>query len=234
MKEEILLKIFRFDPDVDQKPHFDTYEVKTRLGMTVLEALFDVLENQDGSLSFRYACRGAVCGSCAMHINGKYRLACQTQIKDLRTSSIKIKPLGHLPVIKDLVVDMSDFFEKYEKIKPYLINEGVLPEKEFIQSIDQRKKLDEMIDCILCSCCFASCPMTLTNEKYLGPAALMKANRFAVDSRDSDKERLKIVNSEDGVWRCHTVFNCVEVCPKKLNPTAFIASLKRKIIVQRT
>lgn len=228
------LKVFRFDPEVDKETRFDRYQVDARKGMTVLEALFDVLENQDGSLAFRYACRGAVCGSCAMHINGLYRLACQTQISELGSSEIVVQPLGHLPIIKDLVVDMTSFFEKYEQVMPYLMNSAPAPERERLQTIKDRSKIDEQLDCILCACCHASCTMTLTDEKYLGPAILLKVDRFASDSRDEARPmRLKAVDSEHGVWRCHTIFNCAEACPKQINPTHAIARLKRGAIVRK-
>jgi len=228
------LKVFRFDPEVDKEPHFSSYQVDARKGMTVLEALFDVLENQDGSLAFRYACRGAVCGSCAMHINGSYRLACQTQIGELGAGQVVVQPLGHLPIIKDLVVDMTSFFEKYEQVMPYLINNSPTPERERLQSMKERARIDEQLDCILCACCHASCTMTLTDDRYLGPAIMVKADRFASDSRDQARlTRLATVNSEHGVWRCHTIFNCAEVCPKEVNPTHAIARLKRGAIVRR-
>ena len=225
------LKVLRFDPEVDAGPRFAKYEVELRKGLTVLEALFDILENQDGSLAFRYACRGAVCGSCAMHINGSYRLACQTQISELGGGEVVVKPLGHLPIIKDLIVDMTSFFEKYEQLMPYLINNSEVPERERLQSAEERNRIDEQLDCILCGCCQASCTMTLTDEEYLGPALLLKEERFLSDSRDeAGAQRLKLVDSEHGVWRCHTIFNCVEVCPKDINPTHAIARLKRRVI----
>lgn len=227
------LRVFRFDPDVDKEPRFDTFEVSARPGMTVLEALFDILDNQDGSLAFRYTCRGAVCGSCAMFINGSYRLACQTQLANLK-GVILVNPLPHVGIIKDLVVDMDPFFQNYERVMPYLLNDSPPPEKERIQSVAQRKKFDEMIDCILCGSCYSSCPMVWTNKSYLGPSALTKAYRFVADSRDDAvKERLAIVGGEDGVFRCRTIFNCVEACPKKINPTYSIQELKKKTVVNR-
>lgn len=226
----VFLKVFRFDPETDKDSRFDQFAVEAKAGMTVLEALFQVLEKMDGSLAFRYACRGAVCGSCAMHINGAYRLACQTQLSALKSDTVTVRPLAHLPIIRDLVVDMTSFFDKYEAIRPYLITLQNLPAKEFIQSPADRKKLDELIDCILCGCCYSSCTMTLTDQEYLGPAALLKANRFFRDSRDEGKEeRLEMANSENGLWRCHTIFNCVESCPKNINPTWSISHLKGKV-----
>ncbi|MEW5806211.1 MAG: succinate dehydrogenase iron-sulfur subunit [Acidobacteriota bacterium] len=236
MKEhsEVTFRILRFDPTMDHAPAFQDYKLAVKGALTVLEGLFEILENQDGSLGMRYSCRSAVCGSCAMHINGAYRLACETQIRHLNSRVITIRPLAHLPIIKDLVVDMGPFFEKYKRIKPYLEASTSIPDKEFIQSPRKRKRLNEIIDCILCGACYASCTMTLTDPEYLGPAALMKANRFVQDSRDEiTRERLAIVNDENGVWRCHTIFNCQIACPKNLNPTHSIAQLKQKVIINR-
>ncbi len=230
----LTLNIFRFDPDKDKEPRYQPYQVATRSGMSVLEGLFEVLDKQDPSLSFRYACRGAVCGSCAMYINGAYRLACQTQISRLETNQITVGPLPHLPLIKDLVVDMTPFFEKYERILPYLKTQSEMPEKERLQSPKQRKQINDAVDCILCSCCYSACPMTWKDKNYLGPSALNKAYRFVADSRDeATDERLKIVSSEDGVWRCHTIFNCVEACPKSINQTEGIEGLRRKTVSQK-
>ena len=231
MAEKYTYKILRFDPQDNKEPHWDTFEVpKVRDGMTVLDGLIYIQQYLDGSLGFRTSCRAGVCGSCAMHINGRYRLACETQISLLGTTTITIRPLSHLPIIKDLVVDMNPFYEKYEKIKPYLMpGKNAEPaDMERLQSRSDREKLDNIIDCILCGACYASCPMTAADPEYLGPAALMKANRFVVDSRDDNvEERLSIVGDEHGIFRCHTAFNCTEVCPKHLDPAGSIAHLKR-------
>ena len=228
------LKVFRFDPDRDREPHFDTFEVPLREGLTVLEALFDILENQDGSLAFRYACRGAVCGSCAMYINGSYLLACQAQVAAFFPRELTIGPMPHFPVIKDLVVDMTEFFRKYEQIMPFLVAQSAPPEKERVQTLEQRQAINEMVDCILCGCCYSSCPTVWTDKEYLGPAALTKAYRFLADSRDdAARERLSIVAGGDGIWRCHTIFNCAEACPKRINPTWSIQQLKRKSALRR-
>ena len=226
-------RIMRFDPDDGEQPYFDHYEVPLRDGLTVLEGLFYVLDKLDGSIAFRYACRGAICGSCAMYINGAYRLACATQIADLK-GQVTITPLPNMPVIKDLVVDMSSFFENYERIKPYLIRKTGVSETEHIQSPQQRKVFDEMTNCILCASCYSSCPMVWTDQKYIGPAAFVKAYRYVADSRDEGKkERLGIVADEHGVWRCHTIFNCAEACPKKINGTYSIQQLKKMASAQK-
>ncbi|MHB0871274.1 MAG: succinate dehydrogenase/fumarate reductase iron-sulfur subunit [Chloroflexota bacterium] len=229
------LKVWRFDPKVDEKPYYQSYQVPVNPGMTVLQGLFYVTDRLDGSLSYRSCCRAGVCGSCAMFINGAYRLACETQIGWFPEGEITIGPLPRLKVIKDLVVDLEPFFAKYEQIKPYLINNSKPPEKERLQSPKDRRKLNETIDCILCASCYSSCPTVWMSEEedgYLGPAALTKAWRFVADSRDEGtKERMEVVASEHGLWRCHTAFNCVEACPKKINCTDSIQNLKKKAIL---
>ncbi|MFQ5826502.1 MAG: succinate dehydrogenase/fumarate reductase iron-sulfur subunit [Dehalococcoidia bacterium] len=234
METEATLRVFRLDPDADPEPHYDTFQVTVTEKMSVLEALFSILERQDPSLSFRYSCRGAVCGSCAVYINGSYRLACQTLIETLMGREIIVTPLPHLPVIKDLVVDMTPFYEKMTSVMPYLKTGAPAPEKEYHQSPKVRKALDEVTDCIWCACCHSACPLTWANKDYLGPAALTKVYRFVADSRDeAGAQRLQIVNREDGVWRCHTIFNCVEACPKNINQTEAIERLRRKTLTQR-
>lgn len=227
------ISVFRYDPELDSEGYFDEFDVPYRSGMTVLEALFHILEHEDGSLGFRYACRSAVCGSCAMHINGRYRLACATQVSDLG-DRVVVRPLYHLPIIRDLVVDMTGFFEKYEKIRPWLLNETPLGDEERRQSPEERARLDNLVECILCACCHSSCPFTHTDPEYLGPALLLKLDRFYADSRDlATADRIAAADDEHGVWRCHTAYNCVEVCPKDLNPTASIARLKGAAIKRR-
>jgi len=229
--EKVTFKVYRFDPDKDSKPRFDSYEFPLKKGMTVLDGLLYIQGYLDGSLAFRSSCREGVCGSCGMHINGKYRLACETQIIHLKSSTVTVRPLGHMPVIKDLVVDMTDFWNKYSLIKPYLIPGEPADERERIQTPDERAKLDGLIDCILCACCHASCAITDTEGDYLGPAVLLKVDRFVQDSRDkNNKERLQSVSGDTGVFRCHTMYNCQEVCPKHLDPTGAIARLKRMTI----
>lgn len=223
-------RIFRYDPDKGGKPRFQSYKFEEEKGMTILEGLFYILENLDGSLAFRSSCREAVCGSCAMHINGMYRLACKTQIGVLK-SPITVRPLAHLPVIKDLITDLTPFFEHVKEIKPYLIPKEDAPQKEYIQSIEERRKIDEYLDCILCGACYGSCPVASQDENYIGPHALLKALRFVEDSRDGgDKERIAIVAKDNGIFRCHTIFNCQKVCPKDLDPTKAIAKLKMKTL----
>jgi succinate dehydrogenase / fumarate reductase iron-sulfur subunit len=224
-------KIFRYDSSKDGSPKFESFEVPVDKGMTVLEGLIHIQNYLDGSVAFRSSCRAGVCGSCAMHINGKYRLACETQIYSLKSKTITIRPLAHLKIIKDLFVDFTPFWEKIKYIKPFLMSGEPHPERERTQTADQRKNLDGLIDCILCGACYAACPVGETHPDYLGPAVFLKVNRFVQDSRDkAEDERLELVSGLNGVFRCHTIFNCQEVCPKDLDPTGSIADLKRKII----
>ena len=232
-KKDAKFKIFRFDPDKDDKPYFENFTVPCKKGETVLGALFEIQDRIDGSLQFRFSCRAGVCGSCGMHINGAYRLACETQVSAM-SQPIKLQPMSNMPVIKDLVVDMTEFWKKYRLIEPFLKPGRIDTDKELPQTADEREKLGNSINCILCGACSSSCTMTMTNEAYLGPAALLKAWRFVADSRDrSYVERLESVDGLDGVWRCHTIFNCQLACPKDLDPTGAIASLKREIIKKK-
>ena len=231
--ETIRLRVQRYAPTNDAEPHYDSFEIPTKPGMTVLDALFYILEKKDGTLAFRYSCRSAVCGSCATFINGRQRLACNAQIAALG-KRITIGPLPHLPIISDLVVDLHPFFQKMEMVKPYFEGHEPYPEREFLQSPKQREAIDIAIDCIDCAACFSSCPMTWTDPMYPGPAALVKAARFIADSRDTARhDRLRFVGCEDGLWRCHTVFNCAEACPKSIDPPHFIQYLKRRASLLR-
>ena len=230
--EKFKLKVFRYDPELNGEPHYDTFAVTYREGMTVLEALLSVLHQQDASLAFRYSCREAICGSCAMYITGSYALACRVQVKDaLEGDTVSVSPLPHMKVVKDLVVDMSKFWSNYERVKPWLINDKPAPERERLQSPEDRAKYNMQIDCILCGACFAACPSGANNEEYLGAHALNWAHRFFVDTRDTaDQERLDLVANEYGVFRCHTAFQCVEACPKHINQTEAIQALKRAAV----
>jgi len=228
--------IKRYDPALDARgaARYDDFVVPYEASLTVLEGLFHIQENLDGTLAFRYCCRAAVCGSCAMYINGRYRLACQTNILHVHADVITVEPMPHLPLVKDLVCDMSDFFAKYEYVKPWLIRHSADPEKEIPQSPEDHRKLEMPIDCILCGACYSSCPSVWTEENYLGPAALLKAYRFEVDSRDeAGKERMPRWDNERGAYRCHTITNCVEACPKELNPTEGIQWLKMAAVRRR-
>jgi succinate dehydrogenase / fumarate reductase iron-sulfur subunit len=226
-------RVFRFNPDDGHDAYFREYPIPDLKGMTVLEGLYYILENLDSSLAFRSSCRQGVCGSCAMHINGQYRLACETQVAQM-SSTITVRPLSHMKIIRDLVVDMTPFFQQYELIKPYLIPAETPGDREFLQSPKQRALINHHVDCILCAACYGSCPVVATDPKYIGPHALLKALRFVADSRDSaTSERLAFLASDFGVFRCHTIFNCQQVCPKDLDPTGAIGRLKMKALWAR-
>lgn len=224
------LKVFRYNPQSGQQAYFQSYELPAVKGMTVLEGLYYILENLDPTLAFRSSCRQGVCGSCAMHIGDRYRLACETQIGHIG-ETVTVRPLAHMKVIRDLVVDLDPFFAQYAAIKPYLIGAGEPPAREYKQSPKDRLKLDFLVDCIFCSACYGSCPVVATDEKYLGPQALLKALRFVDDTRDgATGERLAYLATDYGAFRCHTIFNCQQVCPKNLDPTGAIGKLKMRAL----
>ena len=231
MAEKVTFKVFRFNPEKDKKPYYQDFEVEIRKpGMMVLDGLNQIRWEMDGTLAFRRSCREGVCGSDGLNINGVNMLGCITHISDLKPP-IVIQPLPSLPVIKDLVVDLTDFMNKFFLVKPYLINYSPPPDKERLQSPEERKKLDGLYECILCACCSTSCPSYWADPEYLGPSALLNAARFVLDTRDEGAdERLEVINDRHGVWRCHTILNCIEACPKLLNPTEAIGELKKLLI----
>jgi succinate dehydrogenase / fumarate reductase iron-sulfur subunit len=234
MNGYVTFEIFRYDPEKDKEPYFQSYKVELRKpGMLVLEGLNQIKWEQDTTLSFRRSCREGVCGSDGVNINGANMLACVTKIEDLNSEHLTIQPLPGLPVMRDLVVDIDDFFEKFITVKPYLIRRSPTPDKEFYQSPEDRKKLDGLYECIMCACCSSACPSYWADKDYLGPNAFLRAYRYLVDSRDEGSaERLPILNDKHGVWRCHTIYNCVEACPKELNPTKAIVGI-RKMLMDR-
>lgn len=210
------------------------YELEVPEGsdMMVLDALI-LLKEQDSSLSFRRSCREGVCGSDGLNMNGKNGLACITPLSDLKASTIVLRPLPGLPVVRDLIIDMTQFYNQYEKIKPYLINDGKdQPAREHLQSIEEREQLDGLYECILCACCSTSCPSFWWNpDKFIGPAGLLHAYRFLIDSRDTaTEERLDDLQDAYSVFRCHGIMNCVDVCPKGLNPTKAIGHIKSMLV----
>ncbi len=226
-KKVYTFKIKRYLPGENPPERWDEFKVELDSMSRVLDGLIKIKEEQDGTLSFRKSCAHGVCGSCAMKINGKNGLACQTLVKDL-PEVIVLEPLPALPVIKDLVVDMSSFFEKNELVIPYLVNNDPPPERERIQYPEEQEKIVESITCIMCGSCTTSCPVFWSNQKYLGPSALLKAYRFIFDTRDqATKERMERIVKESGLWRCHSIFNCVEACPKGIDITRHILELKR-------
>lgn len=233
-KENYIFKIFRFDPDRDNKPYFQTYKVRIHKGETVLEALLNIQDEKDGSLSFRYACRSAVCGSCGVTINGAIALACKTQLHSIFGDHVLIEPLPNMTIIKDMVVDLEPFWKTYEMIKPWLHEEEIVPEKERLVSPESMKNIDQYINCILCACCYGACPVLGRNEEYLGPAAIAKLFRFLEDSRDKrDLDIIERFNNEKGIWACDTVFRCIDACPKDVRPTDGIAGVRRRFLVHK-
>nr|YP_010555059.1 succinate dehydrogenase iron-sulfur protein [Kappaphycus malesianus]UYR20480.1 succinate dehydrogenase iron-sulfur protein [Kappaphycus malesianus] len=226
------VRIYRWSPYVENKPWFSIHPISLdNCGPMVLDALIKIKEEQDSSLAFRRSCREGICGSCSMNINGVNTLAC---LKNLSINSkfITIYPLPHMYIIKDLVPDLSNFYNQYKTIKPWLLNENTKHFKEYFQSKKKRSQLDGLYECILCACCSASCPSYWWNQdKYLGPAVLLQAYRWIVDSRDLNKDlRLRFLNHKMRLFRCHTIMNCSKTCPKHLNPGKAISSIKYQIL----
>jgi succinate dehydrogenase / fumarate reductase, iron-sulfur subunit len=230
---EVELKIKRFDPDRDSTPHWETYRVQAEETDKVLDALHEVKWHQDGSLSFRRSCAHGVCGSDAMVINGSNRLACALLIREAG-DRITVEPIRGLPVIKDLVVDMEPFFAQYKSVLPYLIASTDPGYRERLQSPEDRERFDDTTKCILCAACTTSCPVYWGNSSYVGPAAIVNAHRFIFDSRDeAGAERLDILSTRSGVWRCRTAFSCTDACPRDIKITEAIQEVKRAILYNR-
>ncbi|WP_027133546.1 succinate dehydrogenase iron-sulfur subunit [Geminicoccus roseus] len=228
-------RIYRYDPESGTNPSIDSYQVDLgQCGPMVLDALIKIKGEIDGSLTFRRSCREGICGSCSMNIDGENTLACLKAIDDCK-GAVKIYPLPHMEVIKDLVVDFTHFWAQYESIQPWLKTESPEPARERVQSVEEREKLDGLYDCILCACCTSSCPSYWWNgDKYLGPAVLLQAHRWIADSRDeATGERLDDLEDPFKLYRCHTIMNCANTCPKGLNPAKAIAEIK-KLMVERT
>ena len=228
-------KILRFDrKKPEEKAQFKTYRVKVVPGLTVLAVLNRIRDEIDGTLAFRSSCRSAVCGSCAMVMNGKIDLACRTQVDSFGKETIILEPLPNMEIIKDFVVDMTPFWAMYEKVRPWLIRSKPVPENEIRQSEKERARIDQFVNCILCACCYGACPVISRDPEYLGPAALAKLTRFVLDSRDERPDaNVEEVNSEHGVWGCDTVLRCIEACPKDVRPTDAIIDLRKKLFVKK-
>jgi succinate dehydrogenase / fumarate reductase iron-sulfur subunit len=228
--------IYRYDPDKDNKPYMQHYTLsEIEPGMMLLDALLKIKASLDESLSFRRSCGEGVCGSDALNINGRNGLACITPLKGLR-EPVEIRPLPGMPVIRDLVVDLTQFYNQYRAVKPYLTVRDPEPEVEYQQTPQQRDQLDGLYECILCACCSTSCPSFWWNpDKFRGPAALLQAWRFLVDSRDqATDERLQDLAGAYSLFRCHTIMNCVDVCPKGLNPTRAIGNIRKLMLKNQT
>jgi succinate dehydrogenase / fumarate reductase iron-sulfur subunit len=230
------LKILRYDSqEQDKEPRFQSYRIKVISGLTVLGILIRIRDEIDGTLSFRSSCRSAVCGSCAMVINGKIDLACRTQLASFGTNTIILEPLPNMEIIKDLVVDMTPFWNMYEKVRPWLIRKSADPEKEVKQSKDERERIDQYVNCILCASCYGACPVLARDPEYVGPAALVKLNRFILDSRDERPgDTLEALNDEKGVWGCDTILRCIDACPKDVRPTDSIVGLRKSLVKYKT
>ena len=230
-----VFKVYRWTPDDGENPHMDTYEVDMdKCGPMVLDALIKIKNEIDPTLTFRRSCREGICGSCSMNIDGRNTLACTKPIDEC-SGDVKVYPLPHMPVVRDLVADLTNFYAQYASIKPWIETQTPPPpDKERLQSQEDREKLDGLYECILCACCSTSCPSYWWNsDKYLGPAAILQSYRWIIDSRDeATGERLDELEDPFKLYRCHTIMNCTEACPKGLNPAKAIAEVK-KLIVQR-
>lgn len=230
---KVTLKIKRFNPEKDTQPWWGEYQVEAEPTDRLLDALNHVKWYLDGTLTYRRSCAHGVCGSDAMLINGRNALACKVLVKNLGTK-IAVEPMRGFRVIKDLLVDMEAFFEKFRAVKPYLMTHSAEPARERLQSPQDRERFDDTTKCILCGACTTSCPSFWANPEYVGPAAIVNAHRFIFDSRDeSQGERLAILGASDGVWRCRTIFNCVEACPRDINVTRAIGEVKKALLYRK-
>ena len=231
MSSKRIFEVYRYDPDKDKEPYMQRYELELDGSERMLLDALIKLKKLDESLSFRRSCREGICGSDGMNINGKNGLACLVGLNKL-PEKIVIRPLPGLPVIRDLVVDMSMFYRQYEKVQPYLINNTPAPAKERKQSPEDREKIDGLYECIMCACCSTACPSFWWNpDKFIGPSGLLQAYRFLVDSRDTAREeRLSKLDDPFSVFRCHGIQNCVDVCPKGLNPTRVIGHIRNMLL----
>ncbi|MGA4850814.1 succinate dehydrogenase iron-sulfur subunit [Streptomyces sp. G5(2025)] len=231
----ITLRVRRFNPEVSADATWEDFQLEIDPKERVLDALHKVKWDMDGTLTFRRSCAHGICGSDAMRINGKNRLACKTLIKDINPGKpITVEPIKGLTVLKDLVVDMDPFFQAYRDVMPFLVTKGNEPTRERLQSAEDRERFDDTTKCILCAACTSSCPVFWNDGQYFGPAAIVNAHRFIFDSRDeAGEQRLEILNDKDGVWRCRTTFNCTDACPRGIEVTKAIQEVKRALITRR-
>jgi succinate dehydrogenase / fumarate reductase, iron-sulfur subunit len=233
----ITVKIHRYNPETDDAPHWMSYDLTVDPMDRALDLLNEIKWRIDGTLTFRKSCAHGICGSDAMKINGENKLACSVLVQDLigkKGGTITFEPLPAAPVIKDLVVDQTGFFEKYRAVMPWLVNHNPAPEKERLQSPEDHLIIEDATKCIMCGACTHSCPSTWADPDYLGPAAMLKAFRYTFDTRDEGtEERLEVVDSKDGLWKCYTIFNCVQACPKGIDITRWLSALKRKAVTSR-
>ncbi|NVK75581.1 succinate dehydrogenase iron-sulfur subunit [Marinomonas sp. CT5] len=234
----MLVSIYRYNPEKDDAPYMQDYQIELPAGkdLMVLDVL-NLLKAQDPSISYRRSCREGVCGSDGMNMSGKNGLACITPVSEaVKNGKLVLRPLPGLPVVRDLVVDMGQFYKQYEKIRPYLLNDTPAPAIERLQSPEEREKLDGLYECILCACCSTACPSFWWNpDKFVGPSGLLQAYRFLADSRDTaTQERLSDLDDPFSVFRCHGIMNCVNVCPKGLNPTKAIGNIRTMLLQRAT
>ncbi len=229
----LTVSVYRYNPETDAEPYMQDYQVDTKGKDVMVLDVLEMLKAEDNSLVYRRSCREGVCGSDGMNIAGKNGLACITPLSEVvKNNKLVIRPLPGLPVIRDLVIDMTQFYAQYEKIKPYLINDTPAPAIERLQSPEERAKLDGLYECILCACCSTACPSFWWNpDKFIGPSGLLQAYRFLADSRDTATEqRLAELDDPFSVFRCHGIMNCVQVCPKGLNPTRAIGHIRNMLL----
>ncbi|MFD3456584.1 succinate dehydrogenase iron-sulfur subunit [Streptomyces sp. NPDC058691] len=231
----VTFRIRRFNPEVSAEPTWQDFQLEIDPKERVLDGLHKIKWDMDGTLTFRRSCAHGICGSDAMRINGRNRLACKTLIKDINPEKpITVEPIKGLTVLKDLVVDMDPFFQAYRDVMPFLITKGNEPTRERLQSAEDRARFDDTTKCILCAACTSSCPVFWNDGQYFGPAAIVNAHRFIFDSRDEAAEqRLEVLNDKDGVWRCRTTFNCTDACPRGIEVTKAIQEVKRALITRR-
>ena len=234
----IVFRIQRYDPEKREKPSFKEYKVPVKKGMTVLDVLSYIQERVDSTISFRASCRMGICGSCGLQVNGIPMLACQTQVLELHTNTVELKPLPNFPVVKDLIVDFTRFFERHKSVKPYIIRPDVSDrtdfDKEYLQSPEEHLQYLQFSYCIKCGLCYSACPTTYTDDLFLGPQALAQAYRYNADTRDNGlEERLSIVDNPHGCWRCHYATACAMVCPRGVDPALAIQLLKRQVLASR-
>ncbi|MFD8571989.1 succinate dehydrogenase iron-sulfur subunit [Streptomyces sp. NPDC057694] len=231
----VTFRVRRFNPEVSAESTWEDFQLDIDPKERVLDALHKIKWDLDGSLTFRRSCAHGICGSDAMRINGKNRLACKTLIKDINPEKpITVEAIKGLTVLKDLVVDMDPFFQAYRDVMPFLVTKGNEPTRERLQSAEDRERFDDTTKCILCAACTSSCPVFWNDGQYFGPAAIVNAHRFIFDSRDeAGEQRLEILNDRDGVWRCRTTFNCTDACPRGIEVTKAIQEVKRALITRR-
>jgi succinate dehydrogenase / fumarate reductase, iron-sulfur subunit len=226
----LTLRILRYNPETDEVPYYKEYAVEVEPTDRVLDVLNAVKWYQDGAVTYRRSCAHGICGSDAMRINGVNRLACKVLVRDVG-DRVTVEPLMGFRVVKDLVVDMEPFFAQYRSVLPFFVNDSRPPERERIQSVEERERFDDTTKCILCAACTTSCPSFWANDEFVGPAAIVNAHRFIFDSRDEAAgERLERLNDREGVWRCRTIFNCTEACPREIKITKAIGEVKKAIL----